>query len=112
MERGWWGASFKNVSRENEERPYFACSLLSERLKRLLRRLTLYPGGGGHLGILGVCMRRQGLQIGTPGPLLKKISPKIDTPFKKWANFLYPVLEFALKLIPRSRNGPIFYTPF
>ena len=27
-------------------------------------------------------------------------------------NFLYPVLEFALKLIPRSRNGPIFYTPF
>ena len=26
--------------------------------------------------------------------------------------FLYPVLEFALKLIPRSRNGPIFYTPF
>ena len=26
-----------------------------------------------------------------------------------WANFLYPVLEFALKLIPRSRNGPIFF---
>ena len=25
---------------------------------------------------------------------------------------LHPVLEFALKLIPRSRNGPIFYTPF
>ena len=45
-------------------------------------------------------------------PVVKKISPKIDTPFLKWANFLYPVLEFALKLIPRSRNGPIFYTPF
>ena len=27
-------------------------------------------------------------------------------------NLLYLVLEFALKLIPRSRNGPIFYTPF
>ena len=51
VERGWWGASFKNVSRENEERPYFACSLLSERLKRLLRRLTLYPGGA--LGYFG-----------------------------------------------------------
>ena len=42
----------------------------------------------------------------------KKISPIIDTPIEKWAKFLYPVLEFALKLIPRSRNGPIFYTPF
>ena len=108
MERGWWGASFKNVSRENEERPYFACSLLSERLKRLLRRLTLYPGGVG-LVIFWVGMRRQGLQIGTPGPLLKKISPKIDTPFKKWANFLYPVLEFVLKLIPRSRKMGQFF---
>ena len=43
---------------------------------------------------------------GTPNcyPVLKKISHKIDTPFLKWANFLYPVLEFALKLIPRSRK--------
>ena len=51
---------------------------------------------------------------GTPNwhPVLKKISSKIDTPFSKWANFLYPILEFALKLTPRSRNGPIFYTPF
>ena len=32
---------------------------------------------------------------GTPNwhPVLKKISPKIDTPFYKWANFLYSVLE-------------------
>ena len=45
-------------------------------------------------------------------PRSKNISPTIDTPFLKWANFLYPVLEFALKLIPRSRNGPIFYTLF
>ena len=47
---------------------------------------------------------------GTPNwhPILKKISPKIDTPFYKWANFLYPVPEFALKLIPCSRNGSIF----
>ena len=51
---------------------------------------------------------------GTPNwyPVLKKISPTIDTPFYKWANFSYPVVEFALKLTPRSRNGPIFYTPF
>ena len=44
---------------------------------------------GGHLGIFWVGMCRPGLQIGTP--FLKK---------------------FPLKLIPRSRNGPIFYTPW
>ena len=33
----------------------------------------------GHLGIFWVGMCRPGLQIGTP--FLKKISPKIDTPF-------------------------------
>ena len=51
---------------------------------------------------------------GTPNwhPVLKKLSAKIDTPFQKWAKFLYPFLEFALKLIPRSRNGPNFYIPF
>ena len=46
-------------------------------------------GGGGHLGIFWVGMCRPGLQIGTP--------------FWK---------KFPLKLIPRSRNGPIFYTLF
>ena len=68
--------------------------------------LCVSPGGGGALGyFLGGYV-----PPGTPNwhPVLKKNSPKIDTPFKKWANFLYPVLEFALKLIPRSRNGPIF----
>ena len=45
--------------------------------------------GGGHLGIFWVGMCRPGLETGTP--FLKK---------------------FPLKLIPRSRNGPIFYTPF
>ena len=65
-------------------------------------------GGGGSLGyFLGGYVPPR-----TPNwhPVLKQISPKIDTPFYKWANFLYPVLEFALKLIPLSRNGPIFYT--
>ena len=38
-------------------------------------------------------------------PVLKKIPPKIDTLFYKWANFLYPVLEFALKLIPVLEMG-------
>ena len=69
-----------------------------------------YTARGGALGyILGGYV-----PPGTPNwlPVLNKNSPKIDTPFKKWANFLYPVLEFALKLIPRSRNGPNFYTPF
>ena len=44
---------------------------------------------GGHLGIFWVGMRRPGLQIGTP--------------FQK---------KIPLKLIPRSKNGPIFYTQF
>ena len=39
------------------------------------------PGGGGRgqLGIFWIGMCRPALQIGTP--FLKKISPKIDTPF-------------------------------
>ena len=53
--------------------------------------LTRGPGGGGgHLGVFWVGMCHPELQIGTPY-VLKKIS---------------------LKLIPRSGNGPIFYTPF
>ena len=44
---------------------------------------------GGIWVFFWVGMCRPGLQIGTP--FLKK---------------------FPLKLIPRSRNGPIFYTPF
>ena len=47
-------------------------------------------GGGGHLGIFWAGMCRPGLQIGTP--------------FSK--------KKILLKLIPRSRNGAIFYTPF
>ena len=50
---------------------------------------NLHRSGGWHLGIFWVGMCRPGLQIGTP--LYKKI---------------------PLKLILRSRNGPIFYTPF
>ena len=76
----------------------------------LHQKFTQLPGGGGALGyFLGGYV-----PPGNPNwhPVLKKNSPKIDTPFYKWANFLYPILEFALKLIPRSRNGPIFYTPF
>ena len=66
-------------------------------------------GGGGTWVCFGwVCAARDSKLA----PRSKKNSPKIDTPFQKWANFLYPVLEFALKLIPRSRNGPLFYTPF
>ena len=69
-------------------------------------RVTSPPGGalGQFLGGY--------VPPGTPNlhPVLKQISPKIDTPFQKWANFLFPVLELAVKLIPRSRNGPIFYT--
>ena len=49
------------------------------------------PGGGGHLGIFFGWY----LPPGTPiwHPVLKKIFPKTDTPFYKWANFLYSVLE-------------------
>ena len=45
---------------------------------------------GRPLGIFGVGICRPG-QIGTP--VLKNISPKIDTPFQKWTNFLYSVVE-------------------
>ena len=66
-------------------------------------------GGGGTWVFFGWGCAARDSKL---APRSKKKSPKIDTPFKKWANFVYPVLEFALKLIPRSRNGPIFYTPF
>ena len=67
--------------------------------------LTRPRGGGG--GTLGYFLGGY-VPPGNPNwhPVLKKISPKIDTPFQ--ANFLYPVLKLPLKLIPRSRNGPIF----
>ena len=73
-----------------------------------LAKLGLVPGGA-----LGYFLGGY-VQPGTPNwhPVLKKNSPKIDTPFYKRANFLYPVLEFALKLDTRSINEPIFYIPF
>ena len=55
----------------------------------MITTFTEVTSRGGHLGIFWVGMCRPGLQIGTP--FLKK---------------------FPLKLIPRSRNGPIFHTPF
>ena len=68
------------------------------------------PGAGRALGyFLGGYM-----PPGTPNwhSVLKKIPLKLIPRSKSGPIFLYPVLEFALKLIPRSRNGPIFYTPF
>ena len=67
------------------------------------------PGGGGGTWVFfGWVCATQDAKL---APHSKKMSTKIDTLFYKWANFLYPVLEFALKLIPHSsRNGPIFYT--
>ena len=68
------------------------------------------PGGGGHLGIYWVGMCHPGLQIGTPFkkkfpqnwyPVLEmgqffipcsRIHPKTDTPFWKWANYLFSIL--------------------
>ena len=79
-----------------------------ENVFELLRTGTWEPPGGTWVFFGGY------VPPGTPNfhPVLRKNSHKTATPFKKWANFLYPVLEFALKLKPRSRNGPIFYTPF
>ena len=66
-------------------------------------------GGGGTWVFFGwICAARDSKLA----PRSKKVSPKTDTRSRKWANFLHPVLEFALKQIPRSRNGPIFYSPF
>ena len=52
-------------------------------------KAAVHLARGGHLGIFWVGMCRPGLQNGTP--------------FWK---------KFPVKMIPRSRNGPIFYTPF
>ena len=59
-------------------------------------------GGGGGGGGVGYFLGEY-VPPGTPNwhPVLKKFALK-----------LIPVLEFALKLIPRSTNGPFFYTPF
>ena len=54
-----------------------------------LSNATPWPGGG----VLGYFLGGY-VPPRTPNwhPVLEKISPKIDTPFQKWANFLYPVL--------------------
>ena len=59
---------------------------------------------GGYLGIFRwVCAAGDSKLA----PRSKKNSPKIDTPFKKWANFLYSVLEsFLLRLSP-SPSGKL-----
>ena len=68
----------------------------------IIRSLLPVAPGGGALGYFLDGYVRPGLQIGTPF-------------WKKFPLGWYPVLEmgleFALKLIPRFRNGPIFYTP-
>ena len=65
------------------------------------KRMVNSQGGGGHLGIFGwVCAAGDSKLA----PRSKKKTLKLV----KWANFLNPVLEFAPKLIPRSRNGPVF----
>ena len=56
------------------------------------------PGGGTWAFFGWVCAARDSKLP----PRSKTISLTIDTPFLKWANFLYPILEFALKLIPHS----------
>ena len=62
----------------------------------MARRVAAPPGGGGTRVFFGwLCAARDSKLA----PRSKKISPKTDTPFQKWANFLYPVLEFAQKLI-------------
>ena len=68
------------------------------------------PRGGGVLGyFLGGYV-----PSGTPNwhPVLKRFLLKLIPRSRNGPVFLYPLLTFALKLMPRSRNGPIFYTPF
>ena len=79
------------INMERNEAQNYHQGTVSDRLcKTIFREST-----GGHLGIfLGGYVL-----LGTLNwhPVIKKISPKIDTTFQKWANFLYPVLGFALK---------------
>ena len=60
-------------------------------------KLGLSPGGGGVTWVFfgWVCSARD-----------SKLAPRSK---KNFPSNWYPVLEFALKLIPRSRNGPIFF---
>ena len=89
----------------------FGVSLLKKhKVHNVFILLAQRPGGGGHLGIFLVGMCRPGLQIGTP--FYKNFPLKLIPRSRNGPIVLYPVLEFALKLITRSRNGPIFYTPF
>ena len=72
--------------------------------------MWLVPGGRGALGyFLGGYV-----PPGTPNwhPVLKKIPLKLIPRSRNGPIFYTPILELALKLIPSSRNGPIFYTPF
>ena len=55
-----------------------------------------FTGGGTWVFFGCVCAARDSKLAARS----KKISPKTDIPFEKWANFLYAVLELALKLIP------------
>ena len=75
-----------------------------------MKAATWKPGGGALGYFLGGYVP-PGLQIGTP--FLKKVPLKL-IPRSRNGPIFYtgPVLEFALKLKPRSRNGPIFYIPF
>ena len=69
-------------------------------------RFSLALGAGDEVGRIrqhwGTIQYYSGYDIRLPSTIIHR----------SWANFLHPALEFALKLIPRSRNGPIFYTPF
>ena len=62
---------------------------------------------GGALG----CFLGRYVPPGTPNwhPVLKKLSPKTDTPFSKWANFLYSVLEIEIALFFKKIFLYLFY---
>ena len=73
------------------------------------------PGGGGGGGeALGYFLGGY-VPPGTPNwqRVLTKFPLKLIPRSRNGPIFHTPFqLEFALKLTPRSRNGPIFYTPF
>ena len=73
----------------------------------LFENCVSVPGGGG--GALGYFLGGY-VPPGTPNwhPVLKKKNLKVMPRSRNGPIFVYPVLEFVLKLIPRSGNRPVY----
>ena len=79
------------------------CSL--NRRNELASSCPHSPGGGGTWVFFGWGRAARDSKL-APGS--KKKPPKVMPRSRNGPIFVYPVLEFVLKLIPRSGNGPVY----